>query len=792
MLLAAIAALFVATACSDSDEEKGPDGPGPDEKPLTFQIAVSDIKDGQAKLEVVPSDQMATYYWSAVKKSIYDGLGSDEAFLEDEMAFIQKEATKNQMTLSAYLQWVTGRGTSTYTLTGLESKTEYYAYVYGIKTDGTLVTGVTKELFTSGENGGGDDDGNGPEFTLTYTAGDPEGNNTNTAVTALIKGTGVTSGKAIMGKTTDINEVLATGKTYTDIVTEQGQTFAANHIDLVNGEGLAFYNDACTPGTEYTVIALMANADGQTVKHASCTTTGTQGDGPEVDITMLQGYTTDGTTYINKDTYMSVAASLSGSKAVASAKYFFAATSDVEGLLAKGYSYEDMGDAGNDYEASQIEELNTDKATEFYFNNLTPETSFTCICKFVGEDGNSTYVRKEMSTAATGGSTEDGPNLTITIKAGDKTGANTDTQMTVGFKVTGTPAAASGKYLMAPTASFTQAGGVSADLVTNAGTAFSAEEITMLNDAGISGVFGSAAKPLLANTEYTLACLVADAEGNTTLKSVVASTTGGGSTEPTDAYKAWLGTWTVTSETSEVTKAPISFEVTISQKVVNRSYDVAGWTITRDLADIPTTGNLLGDGSLALPNQTQILTLDNGNIVYFICRYYDFGPDYLAYMLCQGNFNALVATQDASGAGTVTGGTINFDGDPNDYFASSMDFFSRNPTTGGWAGYSETGDYPVAPYSMTKKSNAVAPVRRMMSVAMADQTTMKQENVRVEVGSMSSVLNGLAMNNVALGLSHGGRMCLITDFTQVDLVKEAAVKIEEFDVCSKVRSVRNN
>ena len=124
MLLAAVAALFVATACDDSEEKTDPVGPGIDETPLTFEIAVSNIEGAKASLSVTPSKQLATYYWSAVKKSIFDDLGTDEAFLEDDMAFIQREATANQMTLSAYLQWVTGRGPATYTLTGLEAETE--------------------------------------------------------------------------------------------------------------------------------------------------------------------------------------------------------------------------------------------------------------------------------------------------------------------------------------------------------------------------------------------------------------------------------------------------------------------------------------------------------------------------------------------------------------------------------------------------------------------------------------------------------------------------------------------
>ena len=42
-------------------------------------------------------------------------------------------------------------------------------------------------------------------------------------------------------------------------------------------------------------------------------------------------------------------------------------------------------------------------------------------------------------------------------------------------------------------------------------------------------------------------------------------------------YQAWLGTWTVTSTSAEVTNAPVTFDVTFSKKVANSTYSVAGW-----------------------------------------------------------------------------------------------------------------------------------------------------------------------------------------------------------------------
>lgn len=41
-------------------------------------------------------------------------------------------------------------------------------------------------------------------------------------------------------------------------------------------------------------------------------------------------------------------------------------------------------------------------------------------------------------------------------------------------------------------------------------------------------------------------------------------------------YQAWLGTWTVTSTSSEKSKQPITFDITLAKKVANTSYSLTG------------------------------------------------------------------------------------------------------------------------------------------------------------------------------------------------------------------------
>ncbi len=62
-------------------------------------------------------------------------------------------------------------------------------------------------------------------------------------------------------------------------------------------------------------------------------------------------------------------------------------------------------------------------------------------------------------------------------------------------------------------------------------------------------------------------------------------------------YQAWLGTWTVTSTSSEKSKQPITFDITLAKKVANTSYSLTGWDISvrrltwAGTADFNTTDN---------------------------------------------------------------------------------------------------------------------------------------------------------------------------------------------------------
>lgn len=525
MLLAAVAALFVTTGCSDSNDDKG-DGPTPPpDKSLTFDIGVSGIDKDQAKLAVTPSDQTATYYYNAVKKSIYDGLGSDKAFLEDDLEFLRSEAAKESMTLEAYLQSKTSRGTATYTLTGLEKETEYYAYVYGLKTDGTITSDLTKSLFTSGEGADEPDPGEAPKFKEFYLQpGDPNGEDSDSKITMTVSATTtVTHGKFYANKKAVVEQALAEGLTYAQIIKEYGEDLDAEAIDIINEGGLLYTLSGFDPQTDYTFICMIGNEDGEVMTNDNVATNASDdaSDGPKLLLTMRLG----DHKRENTDTHVVINMAAAGTT---SGKYGLFTKSSIDAALAEGETYETI--IKNEKNGSvMIDKYITaiaDKGLSLSISGLTPSTAYTAIVMVANEEGNDTVKAVTATTTGDGTGTvdpEDGPELEVSLQAGDADGINKDSEM---YMSAFAPDAVSSMYGLFATTDVENAiaGGASLDaIVTQSGDEMTAEWLSFLTKEPGIGVTLSG---LDMKTSYTAIVKVTDADGKSTTKSAVGSTEG--------------------------------------------------------------------------------------------------------------------------------------------------------------------------------------------------------------------------------------------------------------------------
>lgn len=133
----------------------------------TYELFVDNISQETARVHVTatPSGSRETFMLNAVKKSDYDLMDNKETGLQEDMnKFWQKrlddwkaehpeyaQAMTMKEFMSRYLLDEASMGT-TYELDGLEEGTDYYAYVIGMKADGTFTTGAFTEPFRTAGN----------------------------------------------------------------------------------------------------------------------------------------------------------------------------------------------------------------------------------------------------------------------------------------------------------------------------------------------------------------------------------------------------------------------------------------------------------------------------------------------------------------------------------------------------------------------------------------------------------------------------------------------------------------
>lgn len=94
---------------------------------------------------VLPADTEMPYISMTVDKRVYDQLGSDEAYLEEDLQIFNLMAGSSGMSLEDYLAQMVTYGERSYYRDGLTPGLAYYVYAYGISLDGTALTGIFKE-----------------------------------------------------------------------------------------------------------------------------------------------------------------------------------------------------------------------------------------------------------------------------------------------------------------------------------------------------------------------------------------------------------------------------------------------------------------------------------------------------------------------------------------------------------------------------------------------------------------------------------------------------------------------
>lgn len=149
------AALFLA-ACGDSSagDEPGPGpdpgpgpGPGPGPAPAPFVITVSDQTTWTADIVWTPQTDDQAYVAMIVDKASFDEFATDEAYIAGDIEYFRQLAEYFETDFETIHAKYTVTGPSTQQAVGLKSDTEYYAYAFGLASDGTATSGLVKTAF---------------------------------------------------------------------------------------------------------------------------------------------------------------------------------------------------------------------------------------------------------------------------------------------------------------------------------------------------------------------------------------------------------------------------------------------------------------------------------------------------------------------------------------------------------------------------------------------------------------------------------------------------------------------
>lgn len=728
MLLAAVTLLFVTSGCNDDDDKVGPP------PSYSFSVAVSDVAQTEATVTVTPSNDQATYYYAAVKKAEFDTFESDAAYAQHILDNLKAIADKKVLPLSEYLATALVKGSAPQKITDLTAGTDYYAVALGMLTDGRFTSDLVKEAFKT-------DDAPEPELVISKAGGYFFGTSfgafdnftfwmsEDTVTEDMMDFTGEGTyllfdlNVAVTGKATLPAGTfpVASGADAEENTIAPGADYGGG---MMTGSAIVKINSDGTKNYLYIDGgALIVEGAGSSYVITAKVTSG----GKEYEFKYEGGVSIYDTTGGGGDFELSIdvtnitatTATVNVTSSDETSSYYFDLF-DEEDYQGYGGTPEGIAEFISDllayYQAqypsmtlpqilSQIVSVGNDS---YDFDGLTPGTKYYTFA--IGVDATTgatttTAVVKEFTTQA--GGEGDGPELTLTLRAGDANGANTDTKVYMGAYAPTATGAYYGVFLTSDVEKVLAQGASYDAIVTQNGTDMSTKDgwlDGLVKNPGI-GVTFSGLDPA---TSYTCILKVTDSAGKSTTKHVAATTEGGG--EASDAYKAWLGTWTLTSTSSEVNAAPLSFDVTFIQGVANSSYKLQGWGITtiRDQSQIlpsakfdSATGNfeiLEGQSLYTDPEDGSVLTLTGRALLqgkYIINGGY---PGFTGKLNADKNSATITLYQ-----GSVDG--------MGNFTTSSMDFFWVLGQDIYWQkaaeGYTDR-DYPIGPYTMTRKSSGAS------------------------------------------------------------------------------------
>lgn len=228
-----------------------------------------------------------------------------------------------------------------------------------------------------------------------------------------------------------------------------------------------------------------------------------------------------------------------------------------------------------------------------------------------------------------------------------------------------------------------------------------------LTDIHSQDGFQGEIKTLEADTEYMLLVSGTNIHG-TTVERYIARTAPYPTGDP--AYERYVGTWTVTSTSSEISQKPLTFDITIEPYRINERFRVYNWGITTfcEEMDAPFAIDYVSDGSVSVSTEDYIAGLGDGFYLYLKYRFHN--PAIPGYSVWTTGNVLMTGTFSNEGERfTLAGKEFTDPSNNTQYTVCGMDYFLYKG--GNWyenayytkPGYT-TGDYAIGPYTLTRTS----------------------------------------------------------------------------------------
>lgn len=139
--------LLLATAFVGCKET--PDVPStPVDKP-DFVIEVGAVTDTSVEFTITPEDEEMTYIAMMTTKEYFDKFEDDDAYIMDDLMWLDDAAFNAGVELSEYLEGVLKTGVISDTQDKLDPATEYIVYAFGLSKRGIVTTSLYKQSFTT-------------------------------------------------------------------------------------------------------------------------------------------------------------------------------------------------------------------------------------------------------------------------------------------------------------------------------------------------------------------------------------------------------------------------------------------------------------------------------------------------------------------------------------------------------------------------------------------------------------------------------------------------------------------